>query len=340
MRPSTAVILSFLLSSTAALPAAEVSGSVRTVDGRPLPQVVLKLSGPAGARTIVTGAEGRYRASDLAPAEYTLGLDAPGFVIAGDARVTVGETPVVRDVVLAAAPVRERVVVAATRSEAAASSLGVTSDVLEGAQIEAQEPSDLLHVLQQVPGVTVARTGGVGVQGSVFLRGGVSNFARVLVDGVPANEPGGAFDFGALALLEVERIEVVRGAASSLYGTDALAGVLQLVTRRALPGQAANLRLEGEGGSFDWQRYRAGASGQAGRFDWNAGASRLTTDNEQPNCAFRQTAGAATSSRWARTWSARAARWGPSAARTRSPPSAPTSAVTCRTASWPGPAAS
>ena len=110
--------------------------------------------------------------------------------------------------------------------------------MLDGGRIAEQEPTDLLHVLQQVPGVSVARAGGVGVQGSVFLRGGASNFARVLIDGVPANEPGGAFDFGALAVLEVERIEVVRGATSSLYGTDALGGVLHLVTRRAPVGGA------------------------------------------------------------------------------------------------------
>jgi outer membrane cobalamin receptor len=291
MRPFTRLAVSLFVLTAVPLRAGTLTGSVRTADGTPLPQVVLVADGPQ-RRTIVSGPEGRYRV-ELAAGEYALDADAPGLVVSGRRRVTVGDGETAFEVTLSPAPVRERVVVAATRSEAAASNLGIATDVLEGDAIAAREPSDLLHVLQQVPGVSVARTGGVGVQGSVFLRGGVSNFARVLVDGVPANEPGGAFDFGALAVLEVERIEVVRGAASSLYGTDALAGVLHLVTRRAGPGEARDLRLSGEGGSFDWQRYRAGTSGRAGRADWNAGLSRLTTDNEQPNSAFRQTAGAA-----------------------------------------------
>jgi vitamin B12 transporter len=254
--------------------------------------MVIVARGPAGDTSVVTGPEGRYRV-ELPPGEYVLGVDAPGLVLASGAAVTLTEAGATADLVLGPAPVREHVVVAATRSEAVASTLGVSSDVMDGDRVAAQEPADLLHVLQQVPGVSVARTGGVGAQGSVFLRGGVSNFARVLVDGAPANEPGGAFDFGALAVLEVDRIEVVRGAASSLYGTDALAGVLHLVTRRAEPGQRPDLTLEAEGGSFDWMRYRAGTSGRAGGFDWNLGASRVTTDNEQPNNEYEQTAGAA-----------------------------------------------
>jgi len=296
MRPffrlSTAIPLLVLVAAPA-VPAGEIAGSVRTVDGLPLPQVVLILDGTSGSRTVVTGRDGRFRAHDLRPGEYAAAVDAPGFVVVGAPRATVGDGETTVDVTVAAAPVRERIVVAATRSEAPLSNLGVSTDVVEGAQIAAQEPSDLLNVLQQVPGLTVARTGGAGVQGSVFLRGGVSNFARVLIDGVPANEPGGAFNFGAMAVLEIDRIEVVRGAASSLYGTDALAGVIHLVTRRAATGERPGLRLEAEGGGNDWQRYHAGTSGQAGRLDWNAGAARVTTDNEQPNSAFRQNALAA-----------------------------------------------
>jgi outer membrane cobalamin receptor len=113
------------------------------------------------------------------------------------------------------------------------------------------------------------------------------------VDGVPVNQPGGAFDFGSALPLELDRLEVVRGAASSLYGTDALAGVIHLVTRRAGPDPGAELRAEAEGGSFDWMRFQGGTSGRSGAWDWNAGLARLDTDNEEPNSAFSETAGAA-----------------------------------------------
>jgi outer membrane cobalamin receptor len=145
-----------------------------------------------------------------------------------------------------------------------------------------------------VPGLASARTGAPGRQGSLFVRGGESRYARVLIDGVPVNEPGGYFDFGGVVPLELERIEVVRGAASSLYGTDALAGVVELVTRRAAPGQPARAQLEAEGGSLDWRRGQAGTSGSAGAFDWNLGLQRVETDNEGENAFFEQTSGAGT----------------------------------------------
>jgi len=126
----------------------------------------------------------------------------------------------------------------------------------------------------------------------VFIRGGESRYACVLVDGVAVNQPGGSFDFGTVLPFELERVEVVRGAASSLYGNDALAGVVSLQTRRARPGERPSLRAEGEGGAFDWQRGLLATSGARGRFDWNAGVQRLTTDNEEPNSRFEQTAAA------------------------------------------------
>ena len=142
----------------------------------------------------------------------------------------------------------------ATRGEATLSSLGVSADVLDRQRIDDRAAPSLLPLLQEVPGVATARTGQTGLQGSVFIRGGESRYACVLVDGVAVNQPGGSFDFGTALPFELERVEVVRGAASSLYGNDALAGVVSLQTRRARPGESPSLRAEGEGGSFDWQR--------------------------------------------------------------------------------------
>ena len=142
-------------------------------------------------------------------------------------------------------------------------------------RIDDRAAPSLLPLLQDVPGVATARTGQTGLQGSVFIRGGESRYACVLVDGVPVNQPGGAFDFGTALPFELERVEVVRGAASSLYGNDALAGVVSLQTRRARPGERPSLRAEGEAGSFDWQRWLGATSGARGAFDWNAGVQRL-----------------------------------------------------------------
>lgn len=293
--PVTLVLSLVLLghASAHAADTASLAGSATMEDGTPLPQVILVLQGPSGPRTVVTGPEGRFRLDRLAPGEYTLAPQAPGLVLAHEARVVVADGEAHVDVVLGPAPVRERVVVAATRGDAPLSSLGVSTSALERDEIAQRESSDFVHLLQSVPGVAVTRAGGVGLQSSAFLRGGASNSARVLVDGIPVNEPGGAFDFGAELPLELDRIEVVRGAASSLYGTDALAGVIQLVTRRADPGEAVSLRAEAEGGSFAWRRFQGGTSGRAHGLDWAAGIVRLETDNQEPNSAFEETAGAA-----------------------------------------------
>jgi vitamin B12 transporter len=294
MRPTTRLAAVSLVILAAAPPsrADELSGTVQTVDGRPLPQIVLVLEGPAGSRTLVTGTDGRYRAADLAPGDYRVRPEAPGLSLSSEARVLVtGDTRL--DLRLEPARIREQVVVAATRGDAALSTLGISATVLDEARIAEREPSSLLQLLQDVPGIAVARTGGPGSQASAFVRGGESRFARILVDGVPVNQPGGGFDFGSALPLELDRLEVVRGAASSLYGTDALAGVIHLVTRRAGPEPGTGLRAEAEGGSFAWRRFHGGTSGRAGAWDWNAGLARLDTDNEAPNSAFAETAGAA-----------------------------------------------
>lgn len=264
-----------------------LAGTVRTTEGTPVPHLVLTVDGPGGPRHVITGPEGRFVVPGLSPGRYSASLDAPGFRLSPAPEALVGAEEVRLDLTLSPAPVREHVLVSATRGEAAQSTLGVTATVLDRERIVEREASTFLALLQEVPGVAVARTGGVGPQASIFIRGGDSNSARVLVDGVAVNEPGGEHNFGPEIPLELERVEVVRGAASSLYGTDALAGVVHLITRRARPGPA-DVQAEVEGGRFDWFRAQAGLSGRSRGFGWTAGGLHLQTDNQEPNSAFRQ----------------------------------------------------
>ena len=82
-----------------------------------------------------------------------------------------------------------------------------------------------------MPGLTVVRSGGRGAVTSLFPRGGESDYTLVLVDGIRANDFGGGFDFAHLPVADVDRIEVVRGPQSALYGSDAIGGVVQIITR-------------------------------------------------------------------------------------------------------------
>jgi outer membrane cobalamin receptor len=292
MRRFAVAVLSLAPLSAVAARAATLSGALRGPDGTPLPSVVLVADGGRERRSVVTGPEGRF-ALTLTPGEYRLSVDVPGFVLS-QAMTSVGDGETRLALSLAPAPVREHVIVAATRGDAPLTTLGVSATVLDERRIAEREATSFVDLLREVPGLAVARTGGPGLQSSAFVRGGESRFARILVDGVPVNQPGGAFDFGGAQPLELSRVEVVRGAASSLYGSDALAGVIQLVTRRAEPGTPPGVHAEAEAGNIAWRRGRAGTSGRSGPIDWNAGVQRLTTDNDVPNGRFEQTAAAAT----------------------------------------------
>ncbi len=268
--------------------AGSLAGSVHTSDGAALAHVAVLLRGESGSARVTTGPDGSFRVARLAAGEYEASVDAPGLALTGPAKTSVGALQARLDLVLSPAPVRERVVVSATRGEATSSTLGAAVDVLERERIEERAAPSLLSLVQELPGVATARSGGTGLQASAFIRGGESRYARVLIDGVAVNQPGGAFDFGTALPFEIERIELTRGAASSLYGSDALAGVVSLTTRRAA-GESPSLRAEGDAGSFGWRRVSAATTGSRGVLDWNLGAQRLRTDNAEPNSAFQAT---------------------------------------------------
>ncbi len=136
------------------------------------------------------------------------------------------------------------VVVTATRVETAVRAPASVT-VLSGDSLRARGLVHLTHALRLVPGVSVVTASSLGSQSSLFVRGGQGNYVRVLLDGAPLNEPGGAIDLGALTLDNIERIEIVRGPASVLYGADAVTGVIQLISRTGASGSRAALALDG-----------------------------------------------------------------------------------------------
>ncbi len=135
-------------------------------------------------------------------------------------------------------------VITATRVETAVRA-PVSATVLVGDSLRARGITHLADALRLVPGVTIVASSSFGSQASLFVRGGQGNYVRVMLDGVPLNEPGGALDLGALTLENIDRIEVVRGPASVLYGADAVTGVIQLVSRTAAHGTRGAIAVEG-----------------------------------------------------------------------------------------------
>src|SRR5437773_4891688 len=154
------------------------------------------------------------------------------------------------------------VVVTATRFPRSAAGVPAAVTVLPGVDLRAQGIHTVLEALRDVPGAAVVQTGSFGGQTSLFLRGGQSNYVKVLVDGVPVNQPGGSFDFANLTTDNVERIEVVRGPASVLYGSDAVTGVGQILTRRGIGVAGADASVwAGNYGTFDSDVRASGCGG-------------------------------------------------------------------------------
>jgi len=123
------------------------------------------------------------------------------------------------------------VVITATRAAVPSVLVPAATTVLRGADLEARGVRTVAQALQLVPGAHIVETGSYGGQTSLFMRGGENDYVKVLVDGVPMNQPGGGLDLAHLTTDNVDRIEVVRGPASVLYGSDAVTGVVQIFTR-------------------------------------------------------------------------------------------------------------
>lgn len=168
------------------------------------------------------------------------------------------------------------IVVTADRAPTPAPRVVAATTVLSGEQLRAQGIYFVDQALAQVPGAAMVPTGTYGGVSSLFLRGGESDYTKVLIDGVPVNQAGGAFNFGTLSTDNVERIEIVRGPASVLYGSDAMTGVINVITRR---GQGALQATAGtQAGSHGTWRGDAGVSGGSEQVSYSAAISRYRTD--------------------------------------------------------------
>jgi vitamin B12 transporter len=154
--------------------------------------------------------------------------------------------------------------------------LGQHVSVIDGDALREQGITRVADALRSVTGLTVVQNGSFGSQSAVFLRGGESDYVLVLVDGVPVNQPGGSLDLSGLTTENIQRIEIVRGPASGLYGSDAIAGVIQIITRGGEPGFVVGGTLRG--GSFGSKEAILDVRGGGGSGSFALSAARYDTD--------------------------------------------------------------
>ena len=180
----------------------------------------------------------------------------------------------------AARAASENVIVTATRlgNEQAGSNVSV----IDAQTIQARNPGSVVDLLRDLPSVYIQQSGGRGSVVSLFTRGAKPNFTLVLLDGIKANDPtntrGGSYDFSTLDLNDIERIEFVRGPASAIYGSDAVGGVINIISRHG--GDTLEAALTADGGSFGYARVAGHVSGPVGGAAANLGLSY--TDNGMP----------------------------------------------------------
>jgi outer membrane cobalamin receptor len=273
-RRREATMIPFILGLAITL--AELTGTVRDPNGHPVPNATVVIVGVSASPVATrTDTQGRFRIDSLPDGRFDITASSPGLI--GEARgvaLSSATDPNV-EITMRVSAISETLVVSATQMDQPLSRVADTVTIIDATEIEARQLSVLGEALASVSGFTVTRTGGPGTVTSVFPRGGDSDFTLVLVDGIRANAFGGGLDLSQVPLGDVERIEVVRGPQSSLYGSDAIGGVVQIITRRGgQPSVAGRL----ERGSRNTRRAAASTTGELARWTWQAGGDYFADD--------------------------------------------------------------
>lgn len=171
------------------------------------------------------------------------------------------------------------VVVSATRTETPYYTLASSVSVISSEEISKKQYHSIVDILREIPGLIIVQQGGPGKLSNLFLRGANPNHTLVIIDGTEMNDPSSpnnAFDFSFLSTHDIERIEVVRGPQSTLYGSEALAGVINIFTKRGSENRSYNLQTEG--GSNNFLRTNLSVSGKTGLIDYFLSLNRIGSD--------------------------------------------------------------
>jgi outer membrane cobalamin receptor len=255
--------------------AAPITGRVVDEAGRPVPGARVFVSSGTATTSAETDSDGRFTLQPTGDGRATVRVMLDGF--RADA-VTVDSTAAPRDLgtlTLEVSAVSEAIVVSANQVEVPLSEVASSITVIEGADLAARQLHSVADALRSVPGMTVVSTGGPGATTGVFPRGGESNYALVLVDGIPANAFGGDFDFAHLPTANIDRIEVVRGPQSAVFGANAIGSVVRIVSRRGGPPSG---EVQFEGGGYGTTRLAGSTAGSEGSFEWGGSFDQLLTD--------------------------------------------------------------
>jgi iron complex outermembrane receptor protein/vitamin B12 transporter len=287
MFPLAGLFFAFQIHSAAQTQSVLAGTVVDTLGARLAGATVTVMRNGQAVQDSKSDGEGGFSFSGLAPDRYQVRASMPGFQSKTSEAIFVGQGGrVVVEVALEIGPLQQDVVVTAGATEQLQARTGAPVTVIDEATLEAINKLDVLEALRLVPAAHVVQNGQRGGVTSLFLRGGESNFTKVLIDGIPANDIGGGFDFSQLTLASVERIEVLRQTNSVIYGSDALTGVVDISTRRGTSRVPA-LDYTIDGGNLGTFNNAISFGGAYKRFDYFSQYSYYSTDNDIPNNGYR-----------------------------------------------------
>jgi outer membrane cobalamin receptor len=213
---------------------------------------------------------------------FKLVFTAPGFA----AKTIRAEDAAAGMVVkLELAPVVDSVRVVGSALDVSASEQGGSVTIVPRQEIEERNEPLALDLLREIPGVTLVQNGPAGALAGLYIRGGYPTFNLVEIDGVPVNAFGGNFDFAHIPSAELDRVEVIRGPESAVYGSYANSGVVNFVTRQ--PGPEPDLDVAAEGGTYRERRFNVSGGGMVAGFGIAASASQMNTDGPVENSDYR-----------------------------------------------------
>jgi outer membrane cobalamin receptor len=278
---TTLSLLFFLLFS----PPATVNGIVQDASGGAIASARIQVFRAGASLETRTDSAGRFTLDELPAGSYSAVVSAPGFA-AQVVPVTIPSEPLT--FTLKVAPHGDDILVTTTRVETPASMVGVSASVLDRDTITEQQAPTLYELLRDMPGMAVSNTSRRGGTTSIFTRGGGKDANLMLVDGIQINDPGGDFNFAHFMTTNIDRVEIVRGPQSAIYGSNAAAAVIQVTSHQGSSeeGPASGFGSF-EAGNLATSRYRAGLSGAFKNLDYAWSGERLGTQGAYVNDSYR-----------------------------------------------------
>lgn len=265
----------------------QLHGTILDPSGRPVEGARVTCKN----QSVYSSAEGRFTINGVENDKCQARIDKTGFESRTADLATVSDAKIMLDI----AGRVDTVVVSANRTETTPEQAAVAADVITEQQLEARQYPMIFDMLREIPGLQISEYGPTGTLAEVFTRGADSTGTLILLDGVPLNDPGGSIHLENLTSEGLDRVEIVRGPESALFGAEAAAGVIQLFTKHGDPEHTVpHGSVSYERGSFQTDRWIANLNGGLlSRMDYALSASEFHTVGEWPNTFNRNNTGTA-----------------------------------------------